>query len=179
MRERDDEWAALLRAANAGDGRAYATFLHAVTGSLRSVVLARGRSLGPEACEDIVQETLLAIHLKRTTWRQDAPVRPWLWAIARHKVADAFRARGARAHFDVADFADLLAAPPAPDPFESSDARRIVGRLDGRSAAVLTAVAIEGVGVAEAGRLLGMRDGAVRVAVHRAMKRLAALGERE
>lgn len=178
MRASDNEWAALLRAANAGDGRAYAAFLRAVTEPLRGVVRAKGRSLGPEACEDVVQEVLLAIHLKRATWREDAPVRPWLWAIARHKVADAFRARGAHVHLDVVDFADVLAAAPAPDPFEAADAQRLVDRLDGRSAAVLTAVAIEGAGIAEAGRRLGMRDGAVRVALHRAMKRLAALGER-
>ena len=81
-------------------------------------------------------------------------------------------------HLDVVDFADLLAAPPAPDEFEETDARRIVGRLDARSAAFLTAVAIEGARVAEAGQRLEMREGAVRVALHRAMKRLAALGER-
>jgi RNA polymerase sigma-70 factor (ECF subfamily) len=28
--------------------------------------------------EDIVQETLLAIHVKRHTWQDDAPVTPWL-----------------------------------------------------------------------------------------------------
>ena len=178
MRAQDDEWARLLKAADAGDGRAYAAFLRGVAGPLRGVVLARGRSLGPEECEDIVQETLLAIHLKRATWRGDAPLRPWLWAIARHKVADAFRRRGARVHLDVADFAELLAAPACPDPFEASDARAIVGRLDRRSEALLTAVAIDGAGTAEAGRRLGMTEGAVRVAVHRALRRLRGAVDR-
>lgn len=178
MRTQDDEWADLLRAANAGDGRAYEVFLRGITPPLRGIVLARGRSLGPEACEDIVQETLLAIHLKRATWRQDAPLGPWLWAIARYKVADAFRARGSRVHLDVDDMADLLAAPPEADPFETSDASKIVAKLDGRSAEVLTIVAIEGAGVAEAGWRMGLREGAVRVAVHRALQRLAALEDR-
>lgn len=175
MHPLDDQWASLLRAANAGDSRAYAAFLRAIAPPLRGLVLARGGALGPGTCEDIVQETLLAIHLKRATWREDAPVRPWLWAIARHKVADGFRARGAQVHLPIEDFADLLAAAPAPDPFEMSDALRVASRLDARSATVLTAVAIEGAGIAEAGRRLSMTKGAVRVALHRAMKRLGAL----
>ena len=176
MHALDHQWADLLRAANAGDRRAYAAFLRAIAPPLRGLVFARGRSLGSEACEDIVQETLLAIHLKRATWREDAPVRPWLWAIARHKVADGFRARGARVHLPIEDFADLL-RPRRPRPTRSRRAtpRRIAGRLDARSATVLTAVAIEGAGIAETGGRLSMTEGAVRVALHRAMKRLGAL----
>jgi DNA-directed RNA polymerase specialized sigma24 family protein len=83
-----------MRAANRGDATAYRRLLQAVTPVLRGVVRARGAALGPEGCEDVVQEVLLAIHLKRQTWREDAPLRPWLYAIARHKVVDAFRAAG-------------------------------------------------------------------------------------
>jgi DNA-directed RNA polymerase specialized sigma24 family protein len=60
--------------------------------------------MGPEQCEDILQDVLLSIHLKRQTWREDAPIRPWLYAIARHKVVDAFRARGTRINVSIDDF---------------------------------------------------------------------------
>ncbi|MCB1391244.1 MAG: sigD protein, partial [Rhodobacteraceae bacterium] len=56
---------------------------------MRGIVRARGGGLGPEACEDVVQEVLLTIHLKRQSWREDAPLRPWLYAVTRHKVIDA------------------------------------------------------------------------------------------
>jgi DNA-directed RNA polymerase specialized sigma24 family protein len=85
-----------MRAANRGDAVAYRRLLDAITPVLRGVVRARGASLGHEAREDVVQEVLLAVHLKRQTWREDQPLRPWLYAIARHKVVDAFRARGQR-----------------------------------------------------------------------------------
>ncbi len=59
-----------------------------------------------------MQETLLAIHQKRHTWREDMPVRPWLYAIVRYKVVDAFRARGRRVQVPIEDFAEVLPAEP-------------------------------------------------------------------
>jgi RNA polymerase sigma factor (sigma-70 family) len=165
----------LLRAANRGDARAYAAFLMAVSPIVRAVVRARGGGLGPQACEDIVQETLLAIHRKRQTWREDAPLRPWLHAIVRHKVVDAFRARGRRAHVDIADFADILPAEAGPDPTERGDAERMIGRLDPRSARIVRAIGLDGATIADVGAALGMSEGAVRVALHRALRRLAEL----
>lgn len=90
MTDRETEWSALLRAANAGDGRAYGRFLHEITPVLRGLLRSRGRALVADAHEDVLQEVLLAIHAKRHTWREDAPLLPWLYAIARYKLADAF-----------------------------------------------------------------------------------------
>ena len=61
----------LLRAANRGDQRAYGDFLREVTPLVRGIARARGGGLGADQIEDIVQETLLAIHQKRQTWRED------------------------------------------------------------------------------------------------------------
>lgn len=165
----------LLRAANRGDARAYAAFLAAVAPIVRGVARARAAGLGPEACEDIVQETLLAIHRKRRTWREEAPVRPWLYAIVRHKAVDAFRARGRRVHIDVAELAEALPAEPGPDPTAAGDADRMIARLDPRAARIVRGIGVEGESVADVGAALGMSEGAVRVALHRALRRLARL----
>lgn len=178
MSDQETEWAALLRAANAGDGRAYARFLHAITPVLRGIVRAKGRALRGDPTEDIVQEVLLAIHLKRHTWRDDCPVRPWLFAITRHKVVDAFRARGAQVQLPIEDFADILAAVPDEDPTERGDALKMIGHLEPRAAEIVRAIGIDGADFAETGRRMAMTEGAVRVALHRAMKRLAELRER-
>lgn len=167
----------LLRAANRGDQRAYAAFLTAVTPIVRGVARSRGAGLGPEACEDIVQETLLAIHQKRQTWRADSPLRPWLYAIVRHKVVDAFRARGKRVQLSIDDFAEVLPAEEGPDPTERSDVERIVARLDPRSARIVRAIGIEGATAAEVAAATGMTETAVRVALHRGLRRLAAMRE--
>ena len=174
----DPSWEELMRAANRGDQRAYARLLSAITPVVRGIVRARGGSLGAEGCEDVVQEVLLTIHLKRQSWREDAPLRPWLYAVTRHKVVDAFRARGHRITVPVDDFAEVLAAPEGPDPFEAQDMDRVINRLEPRAAQIVRAIGIEGESAAETGVKLGMTEGAVRVALHRALKSIASLRER-
>jgi RNA polymerase sigma-70 factor (ECF subfamily) len=178
MAEQTEAWGQLLMAANAGDGRAYARFLQAVSPVLRGVVRARGAGLGDAACEDVLQEVLLAIHLKRHTWQPEAPVRPWLYAITRYKVVDAFRARGRKVDLPIEDFAEVLAAEAGPDPTEAADMAKMIGMLDGRSAEIVRKIGLEGASVAETGQALTMSEGAVRVALHRAFKTLAILRER-
>jgi RNA polymerase sigma factor (sigma-70 family) len=178
MAEQTADWGQLLKAANAGDARSYARFLQAVTPVLRGVVRAKGGSLGASDCEDVLQEVMLAIHLKRHTWQPDAPVRPWLYAITRYKVVDAFRARGRGIDLPIEDFADVLAADAGPDPTEAADMTKMIGMLDGRSAQIVRKIGVEGAGVAETGQALAMSEGAVRVALHRALKTLAILRER-
>ena len=106
----DSELAGLMRAAIGGDERAYAEFLR------RAACLVRGfarRKIvrGGIDPEDIVQETLLAIHLKRHTWRDDGSVLPWLYAIARYKLIDAFRRQGRRVEIEIDEIAETFAAP--------------------------------------------------------------------
>ena len=167
-----------MRAANRGDGVAYRRLLQAVTPVLRGVVRARGGALGPEGCEDVVQEVLLAIHLKRQSWREDAPLRPWLYAIARHKTADAFRARGHRIDLPIDDFGDALPATEAADPTLAGDIERLLGRLEPRAADIVRGFGLRGETVADTAARLQMSEGAVRVALHRALKALSRLRER-
>lgn len=63
--EKDRVWDDLMRRANGGDGAAFLRFLTEVTPPLRGLIRTRGRSLPPDLHEDILQEVLLAIHLKR------------------------------------------------------------------------------------------------------------------
>ena len=86
-----------MRAANRGDAVAYARLLASLTPVLRG--LARqslSRTRLESDFEDVVQETLLAIHLKRHTWDETRPFGPWVRAIIRHKLIDAARRRGFR-----------------------------------------------------------------------------------
>jgi RNA polymerase sigma factor (sigma-70 family) len=168
----------LLRAANRGDERAYAAFLRQVAPIVRGIARARGAGLGNDAVEDIVQETLLAIHQKRHTWREDLPVRPWLYAIVRYKVVDAFRARGRRVQLPIEDFAEVLPAAPEPDPTERRDAERVIDALDPRSARIVRAIGLDGQSIAQTSAELDMTEGAVRVALHRALKKLGELRAR-
>jgi RNA polymerase sigma-70 factor (ECF subfamily) len=127
--------------------------------------------------EDVVQETLTAIHLKRDTWNDDRPILPWARAIARHKALDAAR-RLARARANatpVEDMADILPAPAAAPHGAAQDAEAMVATLPARERGVVAALGLEGLSVAAAARRFAISEGAVRIALHRGLSRLRAL----
>lgn len=167
----------LMRASLDGDGAAYRELLGALAPALRAFarrVLAEAGRDGGEA-EDVVQETLLALHLKRLTWDPSTPLAPWIWAIARHKAVDVLRRAGRRAEVPLDGLEDVLPhAEEAPDALAERDVTRLVATLSGRERDVVEAVCLSGASVKEAGAKLAMSEGAVRVALHRALRRLAA-----
>jgi RNA polymerase sigma-70 factor (ECF subfamily) len=165
-----------MRAANAGDGVAYRRLLEALAPFLRALVrrgLARSR-LGTADVEDVVQETLLAIHLKRQTWDEDEALTPWVTAIARHKLIDNLRRRGRRIEVPIEELVDVLSAEPVADALSSRDAERHLSILSGRQREVVYAISIEGVSTREAAARFRISEGAVRVALHRGLSALAA-----
>ena len=52
----------------------------------------------------------------------------------------------------------------------------LLARIDARSAGIVRAMGIEGDSADDVAARLGMTDSAVRVALHRAMKKLSAIG---
>jgi RNA polymerase sigma-70 factor (ECF subfamily) len=173
----DAELARLLKAAIGGDEAAYAAFLRRVAALVRRFAQRRITQGGLDA-EDIVQETLLAIHLKRHTWRTDEPVRPWLFAIARYKLIDAFRRRGRRLEVPLGEDFDAP-APEAGEMISERDIGRILAALAPRERAVVSAISVDGRSISETARSLGMAEGAVRVALHRGLARIARIFGRE
>lgn len=177
MSSADVEMAALLRAAIGGDERAYARFLALAATRVRALARAKIVRGGVDP-EDVVQETLLAIHTKRHTWMPDGPVLPWINAIARHKLIDAFRRRGRRVEVDLDDVADTLAQPET-ETVDGRDIGRALDRLAPGQRAVVAAISVEGHSIGEAARKLGMNETAVRVALHRGLKAIARRFGRE
>jgi RNA polymerase sigma-70 factor (ECF subfamily) len=173
----DAELARLLKAAIGGDEAAYAGFLRRVAVLVRRFAQRRITHGGLDA-EDIVQETLLAIHLKRHTWRTDAPVGPWLFAIARYKLIDAFRKSGRSIEVTLGDDFDA-AAPDAEETASERDIGRVLAALPPRERAVVSAISVDGRSIAETARSLDMAEGAVRVALHRGLTRIARTFGRE
>lgn len=165
----------LMRAGNAGDAGAYRTLLQLLAGRLRITVRRALSNMGrgTQDAEDIVQETLLAIHLKRHTWDERQPLEPWVRAIARYKMIDALRRRGFAEHRPIDEFVDVLAAPEA-DEATGLATRDLLAALPERDRQIVQSMSIEGRSAKEAGAPLGMTEGAVRVALHRALKSLAA-----
>ena len=165
------ELARLMRAAIAGDEKAYGDFLRRAACLVRN--FARRKIVhGGIDPEDIVQEVLLAIHLKRHTWRQNAPVTPWLYAIANYKIIDAFRRRGRRVEIEIGEIAETFAAPE-PETISDREIGRALQTLAPGQRSVVAAVSVDGRSISETAASLGMSETAVRVALHRGLTAIA------
>jgi RNA polymerase sigma-70 factor (ECF subfamily) len=175
VRGRDDEWTDLMRSANAGDSTAYHRLLKSVTPVLRAGA-RRGLSRAgqpPDQAEDIVQDILLAVHLKRQTWDANAPFAPWLFAIARNKLIDALRRRGRRVFVNIDDFAETIPSEPPADTLPAVEVSRHLSDLPPRQRDVLQSIAVESASIKATASKLSMTEGAVRVALHRGLASLA------
>jgi len=165
------ELARLMRAAIAGDERAYGDFL------LQAACIVRGfarRKIvrGGIDPEDIVQETLLAIHLKRHTWRKDAPITPWLYAIAKYKLIDAFRLRGRRLEIEISEIAETFVEPTS-ETVSDREIGHALATLAPGQRSVVEAISVDGRSISETAKWLGMSETAVRVALHRGLTSIA------
>jgi RNA polymerase sigma-70 factor (ECF subfamily) len=160
-----------MRAAIAGDERAYGEFLRQAAGIVRGFARRKIVSGGIEP-EDIVQETLLAMHMKRHTWREDAPVTPWLFAIARYKLIDAFRHRGRVVEIDIDEIAETFAAPE-PETVSGREIGRVLETLTPGQRSVVAAVSVDGRSIGETAKSLGMSEATARVALHRGLAAIA------
>ena len=176
MRERDDEWTGLMRSAMSGDSAAYHRLLKAVTPVLRAAArrgLARAGQPVDQS-EDIVQDILLAVHLKRQTWDSSAPFAPWLFAIARNKLIDALRRRGRRIFVNIDDFAETLPGETVEQTASAGEVAAQLQTLPARQRDVLQSIAVDSASIKDTAAKFSMTEGAVRVALHRGLAALTA-----
>ena len=166
----------LLVAGQRGDAAAYAGFLRE-TASLLRPFFRRRLAHYPDDVEDLVQETLLAMHNKRDTYDPDQPVTPWMYAIARYKLVDLLRARAGREalHEPIDEDLEELASESGAAAQEARrDLAALLAELPDKQRLPIQYVKIEGVSVAEAAQRTGLSVSAVKIGVHRGLKRLAA-----
>ncbi|WP_425348843.1 sigma-70 family RNA polymerase sigma factor [Pararhizobium antarcticum] len=161
----------LLRTAIAGDEKAYAAFLGRTASIVRGFARRKIVQGGVDA-EDVVQETLLAIHTKRHTWITDAPVLPWIYAIARFKLIDAFRKRGRRVEIEIGEIAETFAQPES-ETVSDREINRILEGLAPGQRSVVASISIDGRSIIETAETFGMTETAVRVALHRGLRSIA------
>jgi len=171
------ELTAAMLAGRRGDGASYAKALSEIARLVGSRVRRR---LGWAASdvEDVVQEVLLSVHLKRATWDDSRPLMPWINAVADHKAIDAARRRGRErrlvaASVSVEAVAELV---PSPEPEWGQvglDLERHLSTLPAREQEVVRGLTVQGLSVRELALSLRMKEATVRVALHRGLQRLA------
>lgn len=166
-----EELTAHFLAGIGGDAARYRRFLIAVTPLLRRV--AR-RKLSAEDAEDAVQDMLLSIHKARHTYDGERPLVPWLLAIAQFRISDVLRKLYAGSRHecvDIDDLAEVLADVTAASD-ESEYTGEVLRHVAEREQKILTMMHVEGYTAKETGDRLGMKESAVKVAAHRAIKKI-------
>jgi RNA polymerase sigma-70 factor, ECF subfamily len=151
-----------------GDSRAYRQLLGELSRYLRGYF---ARRIGGSEVEDLVQDTLLAVHSKRDTYDRALPFTPWTYAVARYKLVDHLR-RGRARYVPLEDAGELLALENAEESTVRSDVRRLLERLPTRQRMLIEDVKLQGLPVEKAARNRGVTAASARVMLHRSLKRL-------
>ncbi len=152
-----------------GDARAHAELLSEVSRFLRAY-FGRRLGRGQSDCEDLVQEAVLAIHLKRFTYDRAQPFTPWVYAVARYKMIDYLRRSGRRTHIPLDDAGDLFAEESAEEGAVRRDLNTLLSRLPDHQRRLIEDVKITGFTIEEAAAQRGVTAVSLRVMLHRSLK---------
>jgi RNA polymerase sigma-70 factor (ECF subfamily) len=177
-----DDFEHRLAAAKAGDEAAFVVLFR----SVQPMLLRYLATLGGPLAEDAAAETWVRVVRDLGRFRGDeAGWRSWVFTIGHARLRDAQRRAGREAVTVDADLEPMLG--PAADDVEASveellstkAALTLIGRLPRDQAEAVLLRYVVGLDAPATARVLGKRPGAVRVAAHRGLRRLATLLEPE
>jgi RNA polymerase sigma-70 factor (ECF subfamily) len=170
----------VLADAQAGDEAAFTVIFRDVQPALLRYL----RLIAPDA-EDVAGDTWLQVVSGLGRFRgQEPEFRAWLFTIARHRAADSGRSRARRpaVPLEMNEAEHLLTSPDAADQaLEAVSTRAVlelIATLPGDQAEIIMLKVVAGLDAREVARIVDKTPGAVRVAAHRGLRRLAALAGR-
>ncbi len=152
-----------------GDSGAHRELLGLLGRFLRGYFARRIGAAAAEV-EDLVQETLLAVHLKRDSYDRSLPFTPWAYALARYKLIDHLRRRKRSVQVPLEDAEALFAAEDPEEGAVRTDLARLLQRLPDRQRTLVEEVKLQGLSVEEAARKRGVTAVSARVMLHRSLK---------
>ncbi|CAN7555535.1 sigma-70 family RNA polymerase sigma factor [Mesorhizobium sp. LjNodule214] len=171
---RELDWSILMARAQDGDANAYRRLLESITPYLRAHAARCHRN--PSDVEDAVQDILLTLHAARATYDPARPFGPWLTAIARRRLIDRLRRQGRRRALETESEPnyETFADPSAnlEDMTNIHDITAALDRLPSRQREAVRLTKIEGLSLKEASAASGMTVAALKIATHRAIRRL-------
>lgn len=174
----DTRLGGLMRAAQAGDKRAYAELLEACEPVIRRA--ARRVGLVDDRIEDAVQETLLTLHHARRTYDPARSFSAWLSVIAQRRAIDTLRRSGRNERREVhaplayeqhVD-AEANAARGWEDAGRARELQAAIATLSASQREAVEHLALREQSLAEASVATGKTTGALKVNLHRALKAL-------
>ena len=171
-------FAATLAKAQNGDDAAFTCIFRDVQPALVRYL----RVIAPAAADDVAGDTWVHVVDGLTGFRGDeAAFRAWLFTIARHRAADRgrWRARHPTITLDDSAAAERLTAPDAAeaalDRIGTRTALAAVAQLPRDQAEIIMLRVVAGLDTRQVARITGKSPGAVRVAAHRGLRRLASV----
>ena len=165
---------ALMTASLDGDATAYRDLLRELAAYLRAYYRRRLHDGGADV-EDLVQETLIAVHKRRASYDRSQPFTPWAYAMARYKLVDHLRKTRMRAAVPLDDREDLFANDGQLSAEAARDVEQLLANLPPRQREAIRLTKLEGLSISEAARHTGQSAVATKVGVHRGLKRLRKL----
>lgn len=175
---RDAVHSALMTRAQDGDGCAYRLLLRDIAPFLRGFLRRKAGYMSEEDREDVLQDVLMSLHLARASFEPGRPFRPWLMAIAGHRLADHLRQRTRRRPELDGIVMDEETFCPAPTKCHAQgvvglmDLRRALGALSAVQTQAIQMLRVEQMSLKEASARSGRSVAALKVAVHRATQML-------
>lgn len=168
MRASEDQLRGLMIGGLDGSAADHAALLRLLVPLLRAFCRRR---CGDDDIEDLVQETLIAVHTRRATYDRNRPFTAWLFSIARYKMIDHFRRN--RRYQPIEGLEDILVA----EGFEEASSARmdvdeLLDTLPPKQARIIRATRIDGLTVAEAADVDGISLSDAKISVHRGLKAL-------
>jgi RNA polymerase sigma-70 factor (ECF subfamily) len=167
----EDQLKVLMTRSLAGDAAAHRDLLAILARHLRAYFRRRVHEGGADV-EDLVQETLLAIHLRRETFDVNERVTAWAFAIARHKLVDWYRRRRTQRVTSLENAAEVFVEYAHDGAAAAQDLARLLDELPQRQAAAIRWMKVEGLSAAQTAARTGQSVPAVKVDVHRGLKKL-------
>jgi RNA polymerase sigma-70 factor, ECF subfamily len=169
----------LLAAAQGGTGEADGAF-SVLWRDANPALLRYLRVIAPEAAEDITADTWVQVVRGLGTFRGDeAAWRAWLFTTARRRAIDEGRRRSRRPVVSLPELPDGT-EPGSADPADlvleklsTEGAIAVISTLPRFQAEVILLRVVAGLDTQAVARLVGRSPGAVRVAAHRGLRRLA------
>lgn len=162
------ELTACFRDGVAGNADAYSRFFQEISVLIRRMI---ARKLPAGDIEDVLQEVLISVHKARHTWDGDRPLMPWLFAIAHFRINDHLRKLYARREIDIEIVSETL-ADVTKALGEDESIEELLEHIPERERRILTMMYMEGYTAKETGNRLDMKESAVKVAAHRAIKKI-------
>jgi RNA polymerase sigma-70 factor, ECF subfamily len=171
VKDKYSEFAMLLRAGITGDNASYARFLNGITPILRRMVAGKIPSAD---CEDVLQEVLISVHKARHTYDGERPIMPWLASITHFRMTDYLRKHYATMRHQTTDISEMeeFLADVTNGNQQNESIEDLLNGVPEKQKHILTLMHVEGFTAKQVGEKLNMNESAVKVAAHRALKKI-------